>query len=301
MNSLKKFPFTNLVLEGGGVKGIAYAGALKVLADKNILSQIDKVAGTSAGAISAALVSMRYTAAEIETIVNKTNFASFEDHKGIFHIATKYGLYRGDAFLDWMKKQISNKGIPEDATFADFAEKHNCLDLHVFATDLNMHQVKDFSYKTTPTTIVAEAVRASMSIPLFFEAWQFPNSIPDNHIYVDGGTVYNYPISAFDEGSELNDKTIGFHLDNLSGEPTENDLGYHHFFKYIKSLFKTLLDAQVIDFDKNKEQQAQTVRIDDFGISATNFKITPQDKQKLYDSGMKCATEFLEKYSLPTA
>lgn len=301
MDNSTHFPFTNLVLEGGGVKGIAYAGALKVLEDKNILPQIDKVAGTSAGAISAALVSMRYSAAEIETIVNNTNFASFEDHKGIFHIPSKYGLYQGEAFLDWMKKQISNKGIPEDATFADFIEKHNCLDLRVFATDLNMHQVKEFSYKNTPTTIVAEAVRASMSIPLFFEAWQFPNGIPDNHIYVDGGTVYNYPISTFDVGNDLNEKTIGFHLDNLTGEDAPNDLGYHHLFKYVKSLFKTLLNAQVIDFEKNKAQQSQTVRINDFGISATNFKITSQEKQQLYDSGIKCATEFLENYTPPSA
>ena len=244
---------------------------------------------------------MRYSATEIETIVNNTNFASFEDHKGIFQIATKYGLYQGDAFLGWMKKQVSNKGIPENATFADFAEKHNCRDLRVFATDLNMHQVKEFSYQNTPDTIVAEAVRASMSIPLFFEAWQFPNNKPDNHIYVDGGTVYNYPISTFDEGAELNEKTIGFHLDNLSGEATANDLEYHHLFKYIKSLFKTLLNAQVIDFDKNKEQQSQTVRIDDFGISATNFKITSIDKQKLYNSGIKCATDFWKNILQPTS
>ena len=64
-----KFPFTNLVFEGGGVKGIAYAGALKVLEDKNILSQVDRVAGTSAGAITAALVAMKYDADQIDEIV----------------------------------------------------------------------------------------------------------------------------------------------------------------------------------------------------------------------------------------
>ncbi len=44
--------FRNLVFEGGGVKGIAYAGAIGVLEDKEILPDIRRVAGTSAGAIS---------------------------------------------------------------------------------------------------------------------------------------------------------------------------------------------------------------------------------------------------------
>ena len=296
-----KFPFTNLVLEGGGVKGIAYAGALKVLEDHQILPQIQKVAGTSAGAITAALVAMRCSAKDIQEIVNGTNFASFEDHKGYFQIVTKYGLYRGDAFLNWMKKQIADKNIPPEVTFQQLVENHNGLDLHVFATDLNTKSVKEFCAKKTPTTIVAEAVRASMSIPLFFEAWQFPNSTPDNHIYVDGGTVYNYPITAFDTDGELNNNTLGLHLDNLSGEVVDDGLGYKHLFKYIKALFETLLDAQVIDFDRNKEQQLQTIRIDDFGISATDFKITSQQKQKLFDSGVKCATEFLENYQSDSA
>jgi len=48
--------FHNLVFEGGGIKGIAYAGALEVLEKENILSDIKRVAGTSAGAITATLL-----------------------------------------------------------------------------------------------------------------------------------------------------------------------------------------------------------------------------------------------------
>jgi NTE family protein len=45
------YPFTNLVFEGGGVKGVAYGGVLEVLDQQGILDQIQNVAGTSAGAI----------------------------------------------------------------------------------------------------------------------------------------------------------------------------------------------------------------------------------------------------------
>ena len=65
---------TNLAFKGGGVLGIAYAGAIQVLQDQKILQQVQRVAGTSAGAITAALVSLKYTAEEIYSIVQSTDF-----------------------------------------------------------------------------------------------------------------------------------------------------------------------------------------------------------------------------------
>ena len=52
------YPFKNLVFEGGGVKGIAYIGAIEALDQAGALNQIERVAGTSAGAITAMLMSL---------------------------------------------------------------------------------------------------------------------------------------------------------------------------------------------------------------------------------------------------
>lgn len=49
------YPFKNLVFEGGGVKGVAYIGAMEVLEDEGILDNIVRVDGTSAGSINAVL------------------------------------------------------------------------------------------------------------------------------------------------------------------------------------------------------------------------------------------------------
>ena len=110
-----------------------------------------------------------------------------------------------------------------DSTFADL---HNavCRELRVFACNLNKRNATEFSYRKTPYVKVVYAVRASMGAPLFFEAWQFPDGKPDNDIDVDGGTVLNYPINAFDQHGEVDDSTVGFHLDNLSGDEHLNDL-----------------------------------------------------------------------------
>ncbi len=292
--------FKNLVFKGGGVLGIAYAGAIEVLEDNQILQQVQRVAGTSAGAITAALVSLKYNAAQILQIVKTTNFKSFEDKFNPLRIATKYGLYEGETFLTWMQKCITDKGLPATATFLDF-QKAGFLDLHVFSTDLNTQGLKEFSVATTPNVVVAEAVRASMSIPLFFEAWTFTNNNPDNHIYVDGGTIYNYPITTFDSGDEPNMQTLGFYLTNLTGSSPVSTLQYDQLFQYVKDLFDTMMSAQVIDFDEDPTEKQRTVIIDDFGISATNFALTDAQEQQLYNSGKQYTTEYLAKLNPPPA
>ena len=65
----KNVNFENLIFEGGGVKGIAYAGALEVLEAQGILSAARNVAGTSAGAITATLVALNFSAKEINLLM----------------------------------------------------------------------------------------------------------------------------------------------------------------------------------------------------------------------------------------
>lgn len=277
----------NLVFKGGGVLGIAYAGAISALDEENILEHVTGVAGTSAGSIVAALLSLRYTAGEIKDILAATNFKNFEDHWDPLRIPMHYGLYKGDFLLGWIKDIVKKKTGDENSTYQDLA-KFGSRDLKVFAADLNTSHVKEFSKDTTPSVIVAESIRASMSIPFYFSAWKFPNDKPDNHVYVDGGTVYNYPINAF---NDLNN-TIGFFLFNT--HYAVSDLNYHSLEHFVKSLFKTLMKSQDIDFHRNMLENQVTVKIDDFGISATDFNITPAMEDKLYKSGFEATKSFLQ-------
>ena len=71
--------FKNLVFEGGGVKGIAYAGALQVLEAQGVLPDIRRVAGTSAGAIVASLVALGAGSSDVADVVGGTHFREFMD------------------------------------------------------------------------------------------------------------------------------------------------------------------------------------------------------------------------------
>ena len=75
------YPFRNLVFEGGGVKGVAYVGVMEVLEQKNILPQIYRVGGTSAGAINAALFSAGYGIEETREILMNLDFNEFKDEE----------------------------------------------------------------------------------------------------------------------------------------------------------------------------------------------------------------------------
>ena len=61
--------YKNLVFEGGGTRGIAFAGAAQVLEQKGILQNIEKIGGTSAGSIIGLMLSLGYSASEIYNIM----------------------------------------------------------------------------------------------------------------------------------------------------------------------------------------------------------------------------------------
>src|SRR5688572_26513533 len=68
----------NLVFEGGGVKGIAYAGALDVLEQRALMAGVRGVAGTSAGAYTAMLVAVGCPAKQIRELATATNYPGLE-------------------------------------------------------------------------------------------------------------------------------------------------------------------------------------------------------------------------------
>ena len=191
-----------------------------------------------------------------------------------------------------MKNLVKGSGLSENASFKDL-EEFGCRELRVYACDLNDKKIEEFSVHITPTVRVAEAVRASMSIPLFFQAWQFPDNTPDNHFYVDGGMDFNYPITVFDNDDEVNYSTLGFHIDNLTSPHVSVDLGTDELILFIKTVFDMLLKSQVLDFLQDENAIARTVRIDDFGIPATDFSITNDQQNQLYESGRKYTEEFI--------
>ena len=233
-------PYQNLVLEGGGVRGIAYGGALRELDAQGQLDGLIRVGGTSAGAIQATLLAVGFRPDEIVQLTYQTPIRSFNDGRGFFigaffRINRHYGWYRGERFRRWIGARIAERTGAADLTLGELharAGQNGYRDLYLTATDLTQQRVVVLSHETFPDLPLRDAVRISMSIPFYYRA-VFMNDAGQGvrrraeatHVLADGGIVANYPIDLFDDrrylpmaapddsGYVWNPTTLGLRLD----------------------------------------------------------------------------------------
>ena len=97
------YPFRNLVFHGGGMRAFAYHGALAVLDEHGILHQIERVAGTSAGAMTAALVSFRLCAKETVALFRSIDYSKIPEMND--SVDSPPGRGGGPGFLPWSSRR----------------------------------------------------------------------------------------------------------------------------------------------------------------------------------------------------
>ena len=288
----------NITLEGTGVRLPAEVGVMSVLESNGTLSGVENIAGVSAGAITATLYALRYTSAEIKVMIDQTDFSQFKDGIELINDITayhNYGLHPGKVFLKYIEDKIAAKYGNPLMTFADLKAAGG-LNLVIYADKPFRNVLRRFSYADTPIVPIEYAVRASMSIPGFFQAWYFPDGNPDKDTYVDGGTTMDYPIHAFDDTYPA-EATIGICFEDKSGI-LPDDPGPGHPFKFIRALAENALSSQDIDEQQNLIDQKRSIVIDTLGISATDFGITQTQKEALFQAGVSAANKFFAPKSV---
>jgi NTE family protein len=295
---MTNYPYRNLVFEGGGVKGLAYAGSLAVLDEAGITPQIERVGGASAGAITATMVSLGYRADEVKSTFMNMDFSKFEDggFTGPERLLAHYGWYKGDYFLNFIEEQIAQKTGNARSTFAEI-KRPSYKDLYVIGTELTQQLSVVFSAEQSPDMAVADAVRISMSIPLFFAA----PKVGDN-IFCDGGVLNNYPITLFDKQRYLadasgdpdddvtNTETLGFHLDNLS-HPSVHTIT--NVVRFAGEVYEALVNIQRDLLMSSPDDVKRSVFIDNLGIKTTDFQLTTEQKLALIESGRSATAKYI--------
>ncbi|KAH9492780.1 hypothetical protein Btru_026294 [Bulinus truncatus] len=195
------YPFENIVFEGGGNKGLAYCGAVRLLEEIGAWDQIKRLAGTSAGAMTAALLAVGYDSQDLEKFFSLNLNNIFLDHKcGLLSLVPNllrfYGWNPGNRIFRWFGEKIYEKTGNADITFKQVYEKFG-RELCVVVTNLNQMTSLYCHPKTTPDMSVRLAVRMSLSIPGLFRAVKHTLH-GHTDIFVDGGVLCNYPIHCFD-------------------------------------------------------------------------------------------------------
>lgn len=317
----QKQKYENLVFEGAGIRGIAYSGVLKELESSGVLKDITKVGGTSAGAITALMVSLGYNSKEIYEIISETKFQKFNDGEFIFfggfsRLTGKYGWYKGIEFTKWLENIIKNKTGNSEITFEKLQE-NGYKQLYVTATCMNKQKLLIISSETYPKMKVKDAIRISMSIPLYYEA-VFIDSVgtvyKNNHnnknldIVVDGGIIGNYPIFIFDsiaiDSSNHkiripNFKTIGVRIDSDSQIKSDSivkelaPIEINKISDYIEAFYIIIIE----NLNRNQlipEDWERTISVSSVGIGPKIKKLTNDQKMALIKSGEQHTRDFFK-------
>jgi NTE family protein len=268
------------VFEGGGVRGVAYAGAVSVFEQNG--AQWQRLAGTSAGAIAAALLAVGARARDLLQILAKTDFRSFLDARlgrRAWDTFRHLGLYRGDRFEQWLEQLVGTRTLVQTS-----------VPLTVITCDMRQREILALSGDTHPEMPIARAVRMSMSIPFVFRAVRWTDRDLER-VCVDGGLVENYPIERFD----VLDRpprwpTVGFLLQELR----RHQCDCSNAVELACSMFSATRDAQARKITEHNAYR--TVSIPDAGISWLQFGLTEEQKHRLVYNGREAATQFLAKW-----
>ena len=338
----------DLALEGGGVKGIGLAGAVLVLDEAGYA--FPRVAGTSAGAIAACLIASISKAGKpipaMRTYLGQLEFAKFMpesalhrwfDHQGgalemigdVAILTHRIGLYTGDYLAEWLQPILDGLGV---RTFADLRitqsddpgmslPPNKRYRLLVHTSDLTRGELVqlpwDYGYYGLPADQeeVVRAVRASMSIPFFFEpvmveanATEVDVAMPDGRVikqhydagsvtWTDGGMLRNFPIGAFDrvDGQPARWPTIGVKLSSL-----QMNFGPTAASTSAVGVGIRALHTMMNEWDRYNVEAttvARTIFVANAGLTATQFDLTTDQQNELFINGVRSATQFVIEMS----
>jgi NTE family protein len=307
----------NLVFEGGGIRGIGLVGALAPLLERGLRPR--HVAGTSAGAIVSTLLAAGYGGDELREVTLAFDFGRLRDKDWLdriplvgagVSILRDHGIYEGEAFLEAMRALLAAKGV---RTFGDLADPAHPGDpllgyrAQVVVSDLTEKRLLVLPQDAAKLGVapdeleVALAVRASMSIPVFFEPVRFTNPRTGRvHLLVDGGMLSNFPVWLFDEERRASGRpTLGLKL--IDPEPgTAPGAGPRRSLvaelagavAFARSLADTVLEARDRLYLEQVEF-ARTIGVPTLGIGPTEFDLPRERALALYDAGREAAERFL--------
>jgi NTE family protein len=318
--------YRNLVMEGGGVKGFAYAGALQVLDSMGILKDIQRVGGTSVGAIQGALLAVGYTSGEIIELTSNIPLKKFNDGGwmiagGIKRLRKHFGWYKGEKIAEWVEDLIAAKTGNCDITFAELhaqcADK-GYKDLYITGTDLTYQTLRVFSFENYPNMRICDAVRISLSIPLYYRAVLMDDSgrvheKPDGrqllHVMVDGGVLSNYPITMFDSARYVNGhnapsntwienpETLGLLMEMPeqihynAQQPGIYPFEIYSMNDYLKALYHTLIDKANPEVT-HPNKLRRTIAINNMNLSGRVRKLPKKTIAELVENGREGARRF---------
>lgn len=326
------YRYADAVFEGGGIKGIALLGALRCCDDLGLRWQklAGSSSGSLTAALLAAnfpIDRLEQVLGELDYmqfLKQKTSPLIFsgdprDDMKFPFWmlffllVTRRLGQYSSEPLHSWVASSLKSRNIK---TFRDLIK--GSRQLKVVASDISRREMlllpddlnpaapnlddqdravrekllKTYSLENYLDFTVAEAVRLSLSIPLFFE----PGRLGD-YLILDGGLLSNFPLWIYDVEQQPEQParlprwpTFGFRLlDRSTGRQSQ----IKGVFDILGASLRTMAEARD-RYHLRKIDRGRTIEIDvtDAGVTTTQFNVKPAEKVKLYRLGYEYTKKF---------
>jgi NTE family protein len=313
---------TDLVLEGGGVKGIALVGAATALDEAGW--RFARVAGSSAGALVGAVIAAMQQAGEpmsrADEILRTLDYRRMLDRRPtarlvswwpraadawgiLFHL----GMHPGQYLTDWTRGVLADLGV---RTFADLAFDDPDGDradgrgsrLVVTTSDLSRQRLLRLPWDLVDHGVdpdqlsVARAVRASAAIPFMFEPVRLRSRFGESTL-ADGSLLETYPIDVFDrvDGRPGRWPTIGVRLSGPADEraPAQPVTGP---ISMVRSLIHTTVDSTQVRHVSDPADLDRSIFARTRGVGVTDFDLTPQQQHDLFEAGHRAASRWIAEH-----
>jgi len=274
------------------------------------------VAGTSAGAIVGSLVAAGYTAGELEAIMRAVDYSRFKDENFLDHfglpgealsVLVEHGAYKGEYLKEWLGALLHDKDVD---VFADIKQLDvgstlpaaQQFKLVVMTSDISNGALRrlpwdypDFGLAADDARVV-DAVRASMSIPFFYQPVKVKNEAGQDCWFVDGGMLSNFPITIFDriDGKPPRWPTFGIKLSARPEAAQQVETNVHDTLSMTRAMVATMTGFYDRMHIEDPSVLARTIFVDTMNVRATDFDIDEKTQQKLYENGRLGATHFLD-------
>lgn len=293
------------VFSGGGIKGLAFAGALQATAEAGY-DEWSRLAGTSAGAITAMTLAVGFDAQGLRKQLDDVDFGEIADYGPLGRLAIpanlelRHGATKGVALHRWIEKLLAEAPV-KARTFGDLDPgklQVVGVDLAhsrmvVFPKDVALYVDENDEPLVPEEFPIADAVRISAGFPYFFP----PLRLRDGHtkkqgVLVDGGVASAFPIFLFDKPDPQH-PTWGFRLYAGSGpeRPSYTSIGGP---LWPVDMLKAIVDTSVNALDKLEMVafHPRTISIPTNDIETLDFSLDDKQKKVLYDSGYDTAKAF---------
>jgi NTE family protein len=276
-------------LSGGGMCAIAHVGALIELSNHIPLKAVKEWMGVSAGSLVAMCLCIGFTLDELYEVCIRFDFTNIKEYDSVPGWLLHFGIDTGERLHKLIEACLHVKGLSSDFTFKDCYEKFG-KSLRIVATDLNDAKSISFCPKLMPNYRIADAVRASMSYPYYFQPFICPES---GHYLVDGGVISNYPLFVLPKNEHASTLSI---LIRTSIKKHENLMEAD-----IEDLI--MLPIQIVFTERTNIEarfyDSQCIQINLDNLNILEFSFDEETKSFIVEKGKKAVANYFKNVPKP--